>query len=104
MFQTLKSLFTPQEPVDYKELLQNGAHVVDVRTPNEYKGGHIKDSRNIPLQNLSNSFKKLDNNKPVIVCCASGARSGSAKRLLESNGFTSVYNGGGWQMLDSQLK
>lgn len=104
MFQTLKSLFTPQEPVDYKELLQNGAHVVDVRTPNEYKGGHIKGSRNIPLQNLSNSFKKLDTNKPMIVCCASGARSGSAKRLLESNGFTSVYNGGGWQMLDSQLK
>ncbi len=104
MFQSLKSLFTPQEPVDYKELLQNGAHVVDVRTPNEYKGGHIKGSKNIPLQNLSNSLTKLDLEKPVIVCCASGARSGSAKRLLESNGFTSVYNGGGWQILNSQLQ
>tara|TARA_R110000868_G_scaffold37111_4_gene131366 strand:+ start:57836 stop:58150 length:315 start_codon:yes stop_codon:yes gene_type:complete len=104
MFQALKSIFSTKEPVDFKELLKNGASIIDVRTLGEFKGGHIKGSKNIPLQTLQNNFKKIDQSKPVIVCCASGARSSSAKRLLESNGFTDVYNGGGWQILDYQLQ
>ena len=104
MFQTLKSMFTPSEPIDFKQLVSNGASVIDVRTPGEFKGGNIKGSKNIPLQNLKGDIKKIDQSKPVIVCCASGSRSSSAKRLLESNGFNDVYNGGGWQILDYQLK
>ena len=103
MFQTLKSLFTPQEPVDYSELKKNGASIIDVRTAGEFSSGHIKGSKNIPLQSLSSKLNKIDKTKPVIVCCASGARSGSAKRILESNGFENVYNGGGWHSLNSKL-
>lgn len=103
MFQALKSLLTPQEPVDYSELRKNGASIIDVRTSGEFSSGHIKGSKNIPLQVLTSKLNKIDNSKPVIVCCASGARSGSAKRILESNGFEEVYNGGGWQSLNSML-
>lgn len=85
---------TPQRSIE--ELLQDGAVIVDVRTPAEYKAGHLKKSINIPLDTLSSKLSKLDKNKPVITCCASGMRSGSAKGILKSNGFTEVVNGGGW--------
>ena len=103
MFDALKSLFTQEEPVDLAELHRNGASIIDVRTPGEYSMGHIKGSKNIPLQSLGSQLKKINRNKPVIVCCASGARSGSAKRMLKAEGFENVHNGGGWQYLQSQL-
>lgn len=104
MFQAIKSIFTTTEPVDFKELSQSGATIIDVRTSSEYSGGHIKGSKNIPLQSLQSKLNSLDTNKTYIVCCASGARSSSAKRVLESNGFENVHNGGGWQMLDFKLR
>ncbi|MEY3422923.1 MAG: hypothetical protein RIR48_3252, partial [Bacteroidota bacterium] len=48
-------------------------------------------------------LKQLDKSKPIITCCASGMRSGSAKSLLIANGFTEVYNGGGWTGLKQRL-
>ena len=104
MFEALKSLFSQEEPVDLAELYRNGASIVDVRTPGEFSMGHIKGSKNIPLQNLRSQLNKINKNKPVIVCCASGARSSSAKRLLSAEGFENVHNGGGWQYLQSQLR
>lgn len=90
--------------VDFKELVQNGAQIIDVRTPGEFQGGHIKGSVNIPLQSLGNNFSKINKDKPVITCCASGMRSASAKSMLKSNGFTEVHNGGGWMSLQSKIK
>ena len=104
MFKALKSFFSREEPVDLAELYQNGASIIDVRTPGEFSMGHIKGSKNIPLQNLKNQLKKINKTKPVIVCCASGARSSSARRILKNEGFEDVYNGGGWQYLQSQLE
>ncbi len=102
MFEFLKKLFGGTS-VDYKELVKNGAQIIDVRTPAEFKNGHLKNSKNIPLQNLTQELGKIDKNKPVITCCASGMRSASAKNILKNNGFTEVYNGGGWSSLQSKL-
>lgn len=103
MLKTLKSLLGIGPGADYKELVKSGAQIIDVRTPGEFQSGHIKGSKNIPLQNLQNGMKKIDKNKPVITCCASGVRSGSAKRMLQSNGFNEVYNGGGWMSLRNKI-
>jgi phage shock protein E len=98
----LKKLFGGSQ-VDFKLLITNGAQIIDVRTQTEFTGGHIKISKNIPLQNLSQNLKKLNKNKPVITCCASGMRSASAKSILEKNGFIEVYNGGGWRSLEQKI-
>ena len=80
-------------------LLFNGAVIVDVRTPQEFAQGHVPKSRNIPLDTLSSHISKLDRTKTILVCCASGARSGMAKSMLEKAGFTKVENAGPWQRL-----
>lgn len=95
MIQLLKDIFS-SEKVNIGELIANGAVVLDVRSKGEYQGGHIKKSMNVPLDQLSSNLKRLDPNKPIITCCASGMRSGSAVSILKSNGFTQVYNGGSW--------
>ncbi|MFA6189940.1 MAG: glutaredoxin domain-containing protein [Candidatus Staskawiczbacteria bacterium] len=79
---------------DLDLLIANGAVVVDVRTSAEYEQGHMKDSLNIPLDQLEDHLLELNKNKPIIVCCESGSRSGVAKQILEANGFGDVYNGG----------
>jgi phage shock protein E len=89
--------------VDYKSLKQNGAIILDVRTPQEFKGGHIIGSINIPLQQLQQSLSKIPKDKVVITCCASGMRSASAKSILKSSGYSEVYNGGGWMSLKGKL-
>ena len=91
-------------PVDYVALVKEGAHIIDVRTTEEFASGHIKGSINIPLQVLGNNLSKIKKDKPVITCCASGMRSASAKSLLLSKGYTSVYNGGRWTSLNRKLR
>lgn len=92
----LSKLFGTSTKRSIEDLLADGAVIVDVRTKAEYKAGHLKNSINIPLDTLSNNLNKLDKTKPVITCCASGMRSGSARGILKSNGFQEVVNGGGW--------
>ncbi len=79
-----------------KELLKNNAKIIDVRSQGEYRSGHIKGSLNIPLESITTGVKKhkISKDTPIILYCASGARSSSAKRFLKKDGFTSVYNGG----------
>jgi phage shock protein E len=84
---------------DFREVVENGAVILDVRTKGEYQSGHLKNSINIPIDKLTQNLKKLNKNKPIITCCASGARSASARKLLKSNGFEQVYNGGAWYSL-----
>lgn len=89
--------------VNYQELMQQGAIILDVRTKNEFQSGHIRGSVNIPVQVLGNNLSKLKKDKPIITCCASGMRSASAKSILTSNGFKEVYNGGSWASLQSKI-
>lgn len=103
MLNLLKQILGIGPQVDFKELVKSGAQIIDVRTKEEFQGGHIKGSVNIPLQNLAGSLKKIQKEKPVITCCASGMRSASAKSILKSNGFSEVHNGGGWATLKNKI-
>lgn len=103
MFDSIKQLFGLSPRVDYQNLLTLGAQIIDVRSPGEYKAGHIEGSVNIPLQTISTQLSRIRKDKPVITCCASGMRSGSAKSILSANGYPEVYNGGGWMSLQSKL-
>lgn len=80
------------------------ATIVDVRTISEFKAGHIKGSINIPLDQVPNKVESLKKMKrPLIMCCRSGMRSGSATQFLTKEGFDEVYNGGGWQDVQKHL-
>jgi len=82
-----------------KEARRNGALIIDVRTVKEYKQGHVKESVNIPLDVLSSRIDELKRmKKPLLMCCASGMRSGSATVLLKKNGIK-CYNAGSWSNL-----
>jgi rhodanese-related sulfurtransferase len=89
--------------VDFADLMNRKAQIIDVRSPGEYASGHIKGSINIPLDSLGKHLSKIKKDSPVITCCASGARSASAKRLLISQGYAEVHNGGGWAGLQSKI-
>ncbi|WP_348810744.1 rhodanese-like domain-containing protein [Flavobacterium maritimum] len=105
MINILKKIFGLGPSTDYADLVKKGAIILDVRSKGEFAGGHIKGSVNISVDTLRNNLSKLkDKNQPIITCCASGMRSASAKSILKSNGYTNVYNGGGWSSLQSKLK
>jgi len=104
MFESIKSLLGIKT-INYAQLVNDGAIIVDVRTSGEFSTGHIKGSINIPVNSLAHNLTKLKaKNKPVITCCASGMRSASAKNILQSNGFSDVYNGGSWSQLNMKIK
>ena len=69
------------------------ALVLDVRDPGEFKSGHIRNARNIPLSQLKDRVKELEKQKarPIIVSCASGNRSHNASRVLRQHGFNEVF-------------
>ncbi len=102
MFSFLKKLFGPG--TDFKALKENGAIIIDVRTPQEFDHGHIQGSKNIPLDRIQREVKTIKNmNKPIITVCKSGARSGMAKSILKSAGVE-VYNGGPWNVLIGKIR
>lgn len=93
-----EKLLSKSAPADMRELLNNGAIIIDVRSEDEFDIAHGESSVNIPLHALENSvFLPKDKNKPLVVCCISGARSAVAKNILNSKGYTSVHNGGDWR-------
>jgi phage shock protein E len=77
-------------------LIKSGnATIVDVRTPAEFREGHVRGSRNIPLQEIPQRLEELKKMKNLILCCASGNRSGQAATYLKSNGIE-CENAGSW--------
>ena len=102
MFDFLKSMIGGTNDAA-KTAIDNGAVIIDVRTPAEFSGGHVKGSINIPLNTISQNIKKIKKyNKPVVTCCRSGARSGSAAFMLSGQGIE-VHNGGSWQAVQGML-
>jgi rhodanese-related sulfurtransferase len=82
-----------------EEALSKGAVIVDVRSTMEFKSGNIEGSINIPLDIIEDNIHKLkDMNNAIVLCCASGMRSGSAKSILQRYDIE-CYNGGGWHSL-----
>ena len=84
---------------DIKNIIKNGALIVDVRTPQEYKDGHIEGSLNVPLDEIGKAMLWLQKDVPTVLVCASGSRSGQAVQILKANGFEKIYNGGAWDSL-----
>ncbi len=70
--------------------------IVDVRTREEFMGGHVTGSVNIPLHDIPNHMDEIKSmNLPLVLCCASGGRSGQAQRYLSQQGIDCM-NGGSW--------
>ena len=93
-----RRLFGLGPKVNYKELIVNGALLIDVRSTHEFAGAKAQGSQNIPLDTITSKVSKLKKlNKPIVLCCASGMRSGSATSILKGKGLTEVYNGGSYR-------
>jgi rhodanese-related sulfurtransferase len=96
-------LFGLGPKADFQDLIVNQkAQIIDVRTPGEFKQGHLKNSKNIPLNSISSATKKIKKDKPVVLCCASGMRSANATRILKNQGYE-AYNGGSWGSLNKYV-
>lgn len=81
--------------------------ILDVRTPGEFKSGHIPKAKNIPVNELSSKINTLSSHKDeeVIIYCASGMRSSNASNILSKNGFNKIYNlSGGIGSYNNKLK
>jgi rhodanese-related sulfurtransferase len=81
------------------ELKKRGASFVDVRSASEFANGNAPGTINIPLQELGSRLGEIPKSAPVVLCCASGTRSGMAKRVLKKHGYTEVHNVGTWGKL-----
>lgn len=68
--------------------------ILDVRTPAEYADGHLANSVLVPLQEIERRANDLpaDKNRPILVYCRSGNRSGRAQQFLRENGYANVFN------------
>lgn len=80
-------------PEDFQAKVQSGATVIDVRSVEEYAGGHISGSLNMDINNpgFKDNVKLLDPSKEYALYCASGVRSGKAADIMRQEGFKSVY-------------
>lgn len=81
-------------PFDAKRMMdQNGkAFLLDVRTPEEYRQGHLKGAVLIPLNQIERRLAEVPKNRPVIVYCAVGSRSSLVAGFLTHKGYRDVYN------------
>lgn len=79
--------------------------IVDVRTPGEFAAGHVGGSVNVPLEHLMHTAATAlpDRERPMVICCLSGARSGMAVQWLRAHGYSQVTNGAGVGGLALQL-
>jgi rhodanese-related sulfurtransferase len=86
-----------------EDFMSRDAIIIDVRTKAEFEMGAIPGSKNIPLQIINSKIKDIKKfNRPVITCCASGMRSGSAASILRNQGIEAM-NGGGWKSLHHHI-
>ena len=101
----LSSLFgTSTGNSNLTKLIEEGAFLVDVRSPQEFESGSVKGAVNIPVDFILKNISKFKDKKHIIVFCRSGTRSGMAKSVLEQNGIKNVTNGGTWQDVAACVK
>lgn len=77
-----------------KALVEQGATLLDVRTPEEYREGHLEDAQLVPHEQVARRLDEIPKDEPVVVYCASGRRAGIAADELRERGYT-AYNMGG---------
>jgi phage shock protein E len=79
-----------------EEMIKSGAKIVDVRTPEEFNEEAYPNAINIPVDAVQSRITEFgETDKPIIVYCASGARSAYASRMLKNAGYKNVVNAGG---------
>ncbi|PJE03791.1 MAG: sulfurtransferase [Leptospira sp.] len=81
--------------------IQQGATIIDVRSSMEYAVSSFPGSINIPVADISDKLNSIPKDKPIVVYCASGGRSASARDILIRNGFSDVTNAGGLNDLEA---
>ncbi|MFC0522640.1 rhodanese-like domain-containing protein [Pontibacillus salicampi] len=81
------------------------AQLIDVREPNEFKGGHILGARNIPVTQLKQRLQEVRKDKPVYLYCQNQARSARAANILRKNGYQDLNQlQGGFKKWDGKIK
>ena len=98
------NLFGGGSTANLQSIIDDGAFLVDVRTPGEFAERHVKGSVNIPLDILPTELATFKNKKNIVVFCRSGNRSGKAKAFLDANGISNVTNGGSWEDVNQFVK
>ncbi len=87
-----------------EKIKSNQGTLLDVRSKMEFDGDHIKGAINMPLDTISSKLQEIQElPKPVVVYCMSGGRSSVATSILQQNGITETYNGGGIFTLNNIL-
>ncbi len=89
------------EPEGAWNMINNGALVVDVRSPGEFKEGHLAGAKLIPVGEVASRIAEFgdDKDRQIVVYCKRGVRAAKAEGVLRENGFTNVFNGGGYSDL-----
>lgn len=99
--QTAPAASTAKDPAKAREMIKNGAIVIDVRTAEEFASDHLPQATNIPVDQFASRIAEVDKltggdkSKPVVLHCAAGRRAAKAKAELDQAGYTNVVNGGG---------
>ncbi|ENM3983275.1 rhodanese-like domain-containing protein [Vibrio cholerae] len=79
------------------QMINEGALLIDVRTVEEYAQGHLDTALNWPLSEVETAFNAIEKERPIVLYCRSGNRSGIAQKYLLEQGYTRVHNGGGYE-------
>ena len=98
MFSMFSSLFGGGNFIsgpEARDHVNKGAQLLDVRSPAEFKNGHIDGAKNIPVDQLPSRVKELKKGKTIVLYCQSGARAGRAQTMLKGAGWEEVHNLGG---------
>jgi rhodanese-related sulfurtransferase len=94
----LSEIFGGGGPI--RQALREGGVIIDLRTPYEFDQGHIPQALNIPVDRIKANIGRIRAlNKPIILCCGTGAHCWDAAAILREAGLTQVFNGGSWQSL-----
>lgn len=97
MFKFLRQLFSSVPSMDIETYLsdykgKNNHILIDVRTPKEFKSGHVAKAKNIPLNTISKKMNNIPKDKTVVLMCRTSNRSGMAARQLAAAGYDNIIN------------
>lgn len=89
---------------NFESYLDDGGILIDVRTPKEYKDGHVPGAINRPVEDINSWKDSIEKEQAIYLYCRSGNRSGQAAKTLKNNGYSKVYDLGGIGEYDGTLE